>query len=151
MNWIVSRSPSPGACIVQSSIPSFWNRSISVHSPSHSSSSPVMSSISFLMPVSLKSNELCPWFSRVNSSTKGFPRRNSRRSGCHLSQTISDRQGSASSSRAESNGMSSKILWLHTLMFLPPTVVSSSLSMASLNFRRRSSGIPCHLICRYTS
>ena len=152
INWRVKPLPSSGAWMVQASGPLFWNRSCSVPSPSHSSSRPVMSSISFLMLVPRRSSVLWLWFSRVSSRMKGLPRKNSSRSGCHRSQMRSERQGSAFSSSAESNGAYWSITrWLLTFTGIPPISVCSSLSMASLKARRRSSGMACHRIWRYTS
>ena len=58
INWRVKPPPSSGAWMAQASGPLFWNRSCSVPSHSHSSSSPVMSSISFLMLVPRRSSVL---------------------------------------------------------------------------------------------
>ena len=70
----------------------------------------------------------------------------------HRSQMRSERQGSAFSSSAESNGAYwSFTRWLLTFTGMPPISVCSSLSTASLKARRRSSGMACHLICKYTS
>ena len=58
INWRVKPLPSSGAWMAQASGPLFWNRSSSVPSHSHSSSSPVISSISFLMLVPRRSSVL---------------------------------------------------------------------------------------------
>ena len=111
-----------------------------------------MSSISFLMLVPRRSSVLWLWFSRVSSRMKGLPRKNSSKSGCHFSQMISERQGSAASSSAEPKGVYLSITrWLLTFTEIPPISVSSSLSMASLKARRRFSGMARHFICKYTS